>query len=47
MRDDNSGVTKRFQALESLSFVHSAIYIGLLLAAFGVRELEPAKHVLG
>lgn len=38
---------KRFQALESLSFLHSAIYVALLLAAFGVRELEPAKNVLG
>src|SRR4051794_18545946 len=38
---------RRFLALESLSFLHSAIYITLLLAAFGVRELEPAKPVLG
>jgi hypothetical protein len=38
---------RRFVALESLSFVHSAIYITLLLAAFGVRALEPAKNVLG
>ena len=38
---------RRFLGLESLSFVHSAIYITLLLAAFGVRELEPAKPALG
>lgn len=38
---------RRFLALESLSFIHSAIYIALLLAAVGVRELEPAKPVLG
>src|SRR3546814_15692956 len=36
-----------FLTLESLSFVHSAIYICLLLAALGVRELEPAKNALG
>ena len=41
------GLDRRFLALESLSFVHSAIYIALLLAAFGVRELEPAKPALG
>lgn len=37
----------QFRALESLSFLHSAIYICLLLAAAGVHELEPAKNVLG
>jgi hypothetical protein len=38
---------RRFVTLESLSFVHSTIYILLLLAAFGVAALEPAKPVLG
>lgn len=40
-------MTKRFRALEALSFAHSAIYICLLLAAFGVSQLEPAKNALG
>jgi hypothetical protein len=40
-------MTRRFRALEALSFAHSAIYICLLLAAFGVPELETAKNALG
>jgi hypothetical protein len=40
-------MTKRFRALECLSFVHSTIYICLLAAAFGVAALEPAKNALG
>lgn len=40
-------MTKQFRALESLSFVHSTIYILLLAAAFGVSELDPIKPALG
>jgi sulfite exporter TauE/SafE len=36
-----------FQRLERASFVHSAVYLGLLYAAFAAGKPEPATFGLG
>ena len=36
-----------FRRLEVVSFVHSAIYLSLLLCAFALGNPEPATFILG
>jgi hypothetical protein len=36
-----------FRRLEIVSFCHSAIYLGLLLAAFGLGNPQPETFILG
>jgi hypothetical protein len=36
-----------FRRLEAVSFIHSAVYISLLICAFGLGNPEPATFVLG
>lgn len=40
-------MTRSFRILEGLSFVHSAIYTALLLAAVGVEPFADHKNLLG
>lgn len=36
-----------FRRLEAVSFFHSAVYLSLLICAFGLGNPEPATFVLG
>lgn len=36
-----------FRRLEAMSFLHSLIYLGLLICAFGLGNPEPATFILG
>jgi len=36
-----------FRRLEAASFIHSAVYLSLLICAFGLGNPEPATFVLG
>lgn len=36
-----------FRRLEALSFLHSLVYLGLLVCAFGLGNPEPATFLLG
>jgi hypothetical protein len=36
-----------FDRLETVSFIHSCVYIGLLVAAFALGNPEPATTILG
>ena len=36
-----------FRRLEAVSFTHSAVYLALLVCAFGLGKPEPATFILG
>lgn len=36
-----------FRRLEAVSFTHSAVYLALLICAFGLGKPEPATFILG
>jgi hypothetical protein len=36
-----------FRRLEAVSFAHSAVYLSLLVCAFGLGKPEPATFILG
>ena len=36
-----------FRRLEWISFIHSGVYLGLLVCAFGLGNPEPATFILG
>jgi hypothetical protein len=40
-------MSRSFRALEIASFAHSAVYVCLIMAAFGIDPLESAKPVFG